>query len=94
VQVDKMALTLGLVCFSVAIIVPILAIIYARKAALRAKYRPNKNTVSSNERVDNRHPRYKKLVGLLHGDREAADRLGDTFGVDRAIQDLIRDRMR
>lgn len=93
-----MALTLGLICFSVAIIVPILAIIYARKAALRAKYRPyrpNKNNVSSNERrVANRHPRYKKLVGLLHGDRDAADRLSDIFGVDRAIEDLIRDRSR
>jgi len=89
-----MALILGLICFAVAIIVPIVAIIYATKASLRAKYRPNKNTVSSSLRAVNRHPRYKKLVGLLHGDRETADRLSDAFGVDRAIEDLIRDRSR
>jgi len=89
-----MALILGLICFAVAIVAPILAIIYARKSALRAKYRPNKNSVISKERAVNKHPRYKKLVNLLHGDRESADRLSDAFGVDRAIQDLIRDRSR
>ena len=36
--------------------------------------------------------KYKKLLGMLNGDREVADNLVRVYGVDKAIEDLIRDR--
>lgn len=37
-------------------------------------------------------PKYRKLLGLVGGDRSAADRLADNYGIDKAIADLERDR--
>lgn len=36
--------------------------------------------------------KYSKLLNMLGGDREAADRLISAYGIDRAISDLERDR--
>lgn len=36
--------------------------------------------------------KYKKLLSMLGGDREIADRLISTYGIDKAISDLERDR--
>ena len=37
-------------------------------------------------------PKYNQLLGMLNGDRGIADRLINTYGLDKAIDDLIRDR--
>jgi len=89
-----MYLIFGLICFAVAIIALIFAVICGRRAALRAKYRPFRNTPTVDKPRVNNHPRYRYLLNLLHGDKETADRLSDTYGVDKAINDLLRDRMR
>lgn len=36
--------------------------------------------------------KYEQLLGMLNGDREVADNLIRVYGVDKAIDDLIRDR--
>ncbi len=38
------------------------------------------------------NPKYQKLLTMLNGDLEAAERLISAYGVDRAIADLERDR--
>jgi len=37
-------------------------------------------------------PKYRKLLTMLGGDRRAADRLINQYGVDKAISDLENDR--
>lgn len=36
--------------------------------------------------------KYKKLLSMLGGNRDTADRLISTYGIDKAISDLERDR--
>ena len=36
--------------------------------------------------------KYNQLLAMLNGDRAIADRLVKTYGIDKAISDLIRDR--
>ncbi len=49
-----------------------------------------KPSVASKKYKDS--PKYRKLLGLVGGDRSTADRLADNYGIDKAIADLERDR--
>lgn len=52
--------------------------------------KPNKNKTKPTKQKDS--PKYKELLGLLNGDRRTADNLAQVYGVEKAIEDLIRDR--
>lgn len=52
--------------------------------------KPNKKKAKPNQSNDS--PKYRELLGLLNGNREVADNLIRAYGVDKAIEDLIRDR--
>ena len=61
---------------------------YDRDLANRMKARgigqPSKNVTDS--------AKYRKLLSMLGGNRDTADRLISVYGIDRAISDLERDR--
>ena len=50
----------------------------------------NKKKTKPTQQKDS--PKYKELLGLLNGDRRTADNLAQVYGVEKAIEDLIRDR--
>ncbi|MBD2178403.1 hypothetical protein H6F42_15900 [Pseudanabaena sp. FACHB-1998] len=62
---------------------------YDRDLANRMKSRGMAPTTPQNSKYA---AKYKKLVAMLAGDRVTADRLIATFGIDKAISDLERDR--
>lgn len=59
-------------------------------AKLGISAKPNKKKVKPKQQKDS--PKYRQLLGMLNGDRDTADNLVRVYGVDKAIEDLIRDR--
>jgi hypothetical protein len=54
---------------------------------LRPKARRNSQSINRKQSA-----KYSKLLSMVGGDREAADRLISSYGIDKAIYDLERDR--
>ncbi len=88
----------ALICFVIALIgLSFLAYEFAR-AKSNKRLRRNELKYGYMTRgcasryTENKHPSYKKLLSMVGGDRSIADRLADTYGVDKAIEQLIRDR--
>lgn len=54
-------------------------------------YNDKKQTKQSNSKSAY-HQKYSKLLNMMGGDREAANRLIARYGIDKAISDLERDR--
>ena len=84
-----MSLFLGFVCLTIATI--------AIAVLLQTVMRPVRRIPKRREQIERMtsgedSSKYKQLLRMLNGDRGAADSLAHAYGVDKAIDALIRDR--
>jgi len=87
----SISLVLGFAFFAIAIAGMLVIVQTARKSARKtARYRPQASRHESPPPKDS--PKYKQLLGMVNGDRRIADNLARAYGVEKAIEDLIRDR--
>ena len=84
-----MSLFLGFVCLTIAIV----AIAVLLQTAMRpVRQIPKRRQQIERLTREKDSSKYKQLLRMLNGDRGAADSLVHAYGVDKAIDDLIRDR--